>query len=178
MRPASALGRGRDIKRLLRAATLITLFLLWYAGNITFNIYNKQLLRSFAHPVAVSTLYMGVGGLLGWLSWRVGAVAQPAFTRAQLVACIPLAVCHALTNTLMLTSLNAVAVSLSHTIRARARALRRDGARDAGTRARRAIAGGAAPIGTRRGWWAARARVVRLRKPRKGGTAARAACVR
>ena len=62
---------------------------------------------------------MGVGGVLGWLSWRAGLVKQPDFTREQLVACIPLALFHAFTNTLMLTSLSKVAVSLSHTIRVR-----------------------------------------------------------
>ena len=141
----SALTAGRDSKRLLKSATLVTLFLLWYAGNITFNIYNKQLLRAFAHPVAVSTLYMGVGGLLGWLSWRTGLVAQPAFTRAQLVACIPLGVCHALTNTLMLTSLNAVAVSLSHTIRVRPGAPQRSASARAPRSRRRCSAAGLGP---------------------------------
>jgi solute carrier family 35 protein E1 len=116
----SALSAGRDVKRLVKNAFLVLSFLLWYGGNISFNIYNKQLLRSFAHPATVSTLYLGVGAVLGWLSWRLGLVRQPAFSRAQLVACLPLAVCHALTNTLMLTSLHAVAVSLSHTIRVRA----------------------------------------------------------
>lgn len=72
--------------------------------------------------MAVSTLYMGVGAALGWLTWQLGFVRRPRFSRAQLIACLPLALCHAGTNTLMLTSLNAVAVSLSHTIRARAAA--------------------------------------------------------
>lgn len=48
-----------------------------------FNLENKRLLRLFAHPVAVSTLYMFVGGVLGWLSWRLGVVRQPAFSRVQ-----------------------------------------------------------------------------------------------
>ncbi len=131
-RPPSALERGRDIKRALRVLLLVSLFGVWYAGNITFNIYNKQLLRAFSLPVAVSCLYMAVGGALGWLSWRLGLVQQPAFTRAQLMACVPLAVCHALTNTCMLTSLNAVAVSLSHTIRVRPRPATRDADAQAG----------------------------------------------
>jgi Triose-phosphate Transporter family len=118
-RPVSALTAGRNVKRLVKNAFLVLSFLLWYGGNISFNIYNKQLLRAFSHPAAVSTLYMGVGAILGWLSWRLGLVRQPSFSKAQLVACVPLAVCHALTNTLMLTSLHAVAVSLSHTIRVR-----------------------------------------------------------
>ena len=43
---------------------------------------------------------------------------QPEFTRDQLLACVPLALFHAFTNTLMLTSLSKIAVSLTHTIRA------------------------------------------------------------
>lgn len=81
-------------------------------------MYNKQLLKVFNHPVAVSTLYLGVGGFLGWLSWAFGWVKRPELSREQLLACLPLALCHAATNTFMLTSLAKVAVSLSHTIRA------------------------------------------------------------
>ena len=43
---------------------------------------------------------------------------QPTFSKAQLLACLPLSLFHAFTNTLMLTSLAKIAVSLSHTIRA------------------------------------------------------------
>ena len=151
----SALSAGRDVKRMVKHAFLVLSFLLWYGGNISFNIYNKQMLRTFAHPASVSTLYLGVGAVLGWLSWRLGLVRQPAFSRAQLVACLPLAVCHALTNTLMLTSLHAVAVSLSHTIRVRPRGAQagqpvgqalagRGGAQD---RAPRPAVGPPAPLG-------------------------------
>ena len=76
-------------------------------------------------------VYMGIGGLLGLLTWQVGAVKRPAFSAEQLRACVPLALFHAFTNTLMLTSLAKMAVSLSHTIRARARSAR-SGARAGG----------------------------------------------
>lgn len=55
--PASAgeapAEQGPDIKWLLSKATLAALFLVWYAGNIGFNIYNKQLLKVVPLPVLV-----------------------------------------------------------------------------------------------------------------------------
>eukprot|EP00958_Prasinococcus_capsulatus_P017872 scaffold2045_cov404-Prasinococcus_capsulatus_cf.AAC.65 len=129
-------------------ATILTgmLFLMWYAGNIGFNIYNKQLLRVLHYPVTVSAFFMGMGAVLGGLTWLSGAVKKPRvghhhdttrddvavlignrvyvgsllhqMTPKLLLACQPLAFFHAFTNTLMLTSLAKVAVSLTHTIRA------------------------------------------------------------
>ena len=106
-------GEAAAQRRLLRSRLAAD------AALPSFNLYNKSLLRAFNNPVTVSALYMGVGGLLGLATWGVGLVKRPELTREQLLACVPLAVCHALTNTFMLTSLSKVAVSLSHTIRVR-----------------------------------------------------------
>lgn len=50
---AQPVENGRDMKWFLSKALLASLFLVWYAGNISFNIYNKQLLKVVPLPVLV-----------------------------------------------------------------------------------------------------------------------------
>lgn len=91
----------------------------WYLANIYFNIYNKQLLKVFPHPLTVTNVQFFIGSCLSLLFWAVGAVPKPpALSRAALAGIWPLAVIHVLGNVLTNVSLGAVAVSFTHTVKA------------------------------------------------------------
>lgn len=94
------------------------LFGLWYLANIYFNIYNKQVLKSFGNPLTCTTLQFAVGGVIACLSWLTGVVKRPTITGDMIVSIAPLALVHTLGNLLTNVSLGAVAVSFTHTIKA------------------------------------------------------------
>lgn len=102
------------------ADTLVlgALFGLWYLANIYFNIYNKQVLKAFAHPFTVTAIQFAVGGVLALSSWALGIVKRPVLTKSTIASILPLALVHTLGNLLTNVSLGAVAVSFTHTIKA------------------------------------------------------------
>jgi solute carrier family 35 protein E1 len=108
-------GRGKDAAR---AAGLLALFACWYGFNIVFNIYNKQILKSFPYPVTVTFIELGVGSALIAAMWASGAKKAPTLNREMLKPIIPLAVIHTVGNLLTNVSLGKVAVSFTHTIKA------------------------------------------------------------
>jgi len=69
-------------------------------------------------PFFCTSVYLGVCGLAGVVAWTTGLVKKPKVTKEQLVAFIPLAICHLLSNILMMVSLGNVPVSFTHTIKA------------------------------------------------------------
>ena len=45
----------------MQVLMLLGLFACWYGFNIVFNIYNKQILKTFPYPVTVTLIELGVG---------------------------------------------------------------------------------------------------------------------
>ncbi|KAG8378865.1 hypothetical protein BUALT_Bualt07G0029100 [Buddleja alternifolia] len=95
-----------------------TLFGLWYLFNIYFNIYNKQVLKVFPHPMTVTLVQFAVGTVLVNLMWTLNLYKRPKISGGQLVAILPLAVVHTLGNLFTNMSLGKVSVSFTHTIKA------------------------------------------------------------
>jgi len=94
------------------------LFGAWYAFNIYFNIYNKQVLKAFPYPMTCTTMQFLVGSALAGLMWLLRLHPAPVLTRKGVMSVLPLAVVHTLGNLLTNLSLGAVAVSFTHTIKA------------------------------------------------------------
>jgi solute carrier family 35 protein E1 len=125
VRAASDSGAG-DVKAdakegagsLLKTLQLGSLFGLWYLFNIYFNIYNKQVLKVFPHPITITTVQFAVGAVLSIFMWTVGIIKKPKISTSQLVAILPLAVVHTMGNLFTNMSLGKVAVSFTHTIKA------------------------------------------------------------
>ncbi|GLI68197.1 hypothetical protein VaNZ11_012541 [Volvox africanus] len=95
-----------------------SMFAGWYAANIAFNLYNKQVLKLFAYPVTVTEVQFLVGSVITLASWATGVLKAPKITAATIRNVLPLAVVHTLGNLLTNMSLGAVAVSFTHTIKA------------------------------------------------------------
>ena len=119
-KPAERVGgelraRGKDAVQVLM---LLALFGCWYGFNIVFNIYNKQILKSFPYPVTVTLIELGIGSALIAAMWASGAKKPPSLTKDMLKPIVPLAVIHAVGNLLTNVSLGKVAVSFTHTIKA------------------------------------------------------------
>ena len=104
-----------------KTALLGVLFGGWYAFNIVFNIYNKQVLKAFPYPWHC-TMFQFMGGcVLIALMWGLNLVERPkkeVFSTENLKMVLPLAMIHTVGNLLTNISLGKVAVSFTHTIKA------------------------------------------------------------
>ncbi|GAB5366245.1 hypothetical protein AAMO2058_001127900 [Amorphochlora amoebiformis] len=97
---------------------LIMMFLLWYFFNIYFNIYNKLVLKAYSIPLSLTLMQFAVGvGIVG-ATWATGAHPLYRCNKHELASIAPLAFLHVLGNLFTNLSLNAVAVSFTHTIKA------------------------------------------------------------
>jgi len=101
-----------------KTALLGALFAAWYAFNIWFNIFNKQVLQVFPYSLSCTTLQFAVGSALASLMWLFKLHPAPKVDKALIKAVLPLAAVHTLGNLLTNVSLGAVAVSFTHTIKA------------------------------------------------------------
>mmetsp|Transcript_26547 Transcript_26547/g.36664 ORF Transcript_26547/g.36664 Transcript_26547/m.36664 type:complete len:406 (-) Transcript_26547:129-1346(-) len=90
----------------------------WYAFNIYFNIYNKQVLKVFPYPWTCTLCQFAGGILICSLMWLTKLHPVPKVSKKQLIAILPLAAVHTLGNLLTNVSLGKVAVSFTHTIKA------------------------------------------------------------
>jgi len=97
---------------------LTALFALWYATNIYFNLWNKQLLKMYQFPMTGTAVHFAIGSAMSLAMWLLRIKAPPKVDKDVLVCVIPLAAIHALGNVLTNLSLSAVAVSFTHTIKA------------------------------------------------------------
>jgi len=115
---AASFEISQEVKK---TALLGVLFGGWYAFNIVFNIYNKQVLKAFPYPWHC-TMFQFVGGcVLIALMWGLNLVERPkkeVFSTENLKMVLPLAMIHTLGNLLTNISLGKVAVSFTHTIKA------------------------------------------------------------
>lgn len=97
---------------------LVLLFALWYFFNIYFNIYNKMVLKAMSVPFSMTLLQFFIGSLIAGGIWATGVHPFYRLSRKEAIKLIPLAALHTLGNLFTNLSLNAVAVSFTHTIKA------------------------------------------------------------
>eukprot|EP00959_Pyramimonas_sp_CCMP1952_P055441 1158888-Pyramimonas_sp.AAC.1 len=67
------------------------LFAGWYAFNIYFNIYNKQILTVFPYPYTNTNFQFLSGMVICAIGWATGLIARPKTNAKQLMAILPLA---------------------------------------------------------------------------------------
>jgi len=95
------------------------LFCGWYAFNIVFNIYNKQVLKAYPFPMTATLCQFAVGVLFVAILWGTGLHKMPKnLSKKTLITIAPLALVHTIGNLLTNVSLGKVAVSFTHTIKA------------------------------------------------------------
>lgn len=111
-------GAETNADSVARDVQLGGMFCLWYALNVYFNIYNKQVLKVYPFPSTITAFQFGCGSLLVLLMWGFNLHPKPKITRSQFAAILPLAIAHAMGNLLTNVSLGKVAVSFTHTIKA------------------------------------------------------------
>jgi len=96
-----------------------SLFGLWYALNIGYNIYNKKVLNlvpSLTYTVAFLQLFIGLAYVIP--VWLLGVRKAPVLNNEELQNLIPVAVLHTLTHLGAVVSLGAGAVSFTHIVKA------------------------------------------------------------
>ena len=91
---SKSLEMSSDLKK---TALLGVLFAGWYAFNIVFNIYNKQVLKAFPYPLHC-TMFQFLGGcVLIAFMWGSNLVERPekeVFSTENLKMVLPLAMIH------------------------------------------------------------------------------------
>ncbi|GAX82853.1 hypothetical protein CEUSTIGMA_g10279.t1, partial [Chlamydomonas eustigma] len=97
---------------------LTLLFSAWYATNIMFNIFNKELFSVFKYPLTTTLIQFMIGSCISFIFWGTGFVKRPQFQLGFVKNVFPLAMIHVLGNVLTNISLGLVAVSFTHTVKA------------------------------------------------------------
>lgn len=82
--PAEESKEGAAGKQLV----LVGLFVIWYASNIAFNIWNKQLLKLYPFPMTGTYIQLGIGSVLAILMWTFRLKAPPK-ARRNMKSCQP-----------------------------------------------------------------------------------------
>mmetsp|Transcript_35422 Transcript_35422/g.49173 ORF Transcript_35422/g.49173 Transcript_35422/m.49173 type:complete len:536 (-) Transcript_35422:291-1898(-) len=96
---------------------LVGLLAVWYASNIFFNLYNKQVLQVFPHPTTCTLLHLLTATVLMGAMWAARLKKTPAFNKRLVDSVTPLSVMHLAGFLTTNMSLGAVNVSLTHTIK-------------------------------------------------------------
>ena len=109
---AAAPGDKGDNKR------LIFYFVLWYAFNIIFNIFNKSTLNIFPYPWFVSTLQLAAGAAYVCALWILRLQPLPKVPKAFWLAIIPVAFFHTVGHVSACVSFSKMSVSFTHVIKA------------------------------------------------------------
>lgn len=119
---SAAIPEGLDdvssSKDRIRLLQLGSMFAIWYMLNIYFNIFNKQVLKVFPHPVTLTAFQFGCGTFLVLLMWTLNLHPKPKINKSQFTAIFLLGLGHTLGNLLTNISIGKVAVSFTHTIKA------------------------------------------------------------
>ena len=103
---------------LKRRVLLGSLFSLWYALNIVFNVANKRALLAVPSSIWMTTCHFAIGSGIALLMWTTGAHPRPHINSKTLRSLLPLATVHTAGNLLTNVSLGKVAVSFTHTVKA------------------------------------------------------------
>lgn len=108
-----------ESKGLAHTIKIGSLFGLWYALNIGYNIYNKKVLNAvpqLTYILAWLQLAMGLFYVLPL--WGLGIRKAPVLNSEEIKSLIPIAVLHSLTHLGAVVSLGAGAVSFTHIVKA------------------------------------------------------------
>ena len=106
-------------KGLAHTIKIGSLFGLWYALNIGYNIYNKKVLNTvpqLTYMLAWLQLAMGLFYVLPL--WGLGLRKAPVLNGEEIKSLLPIAVLHSLTHLGAVVSLGAGAVSFTHIVKA------------------------------------------------------------
>ncbi|CAG9466840.1 unnamed protein product [Pedinophyceae sp. YPF-701] len=114
LQPRSLAGLAKD---LLGACFLAGLFGAWYAANIYFNIFNKQMLNAYPHPAIATAIHLAVGSIIMSALWATRLKRPIILTKRVISIVLPLSVLHMAGFLTTNLSLGSVAVSLTHTIK-------------------------------------------------------------
>ncbi|GMH81608.1 hypothetical protein TrST_g8913 [Triparma strigata] len=111
-------GSSLSYTSLLEPATTVSLFLLWYALNVMYNIINKRVLNRLPHPISISTVQLLTGSMyyLATLLIR-GKPKFPCPVHAPAKAIYASAFGHMAGQTATVISLEAGAVSFTHIVK-------------------------------------------------------------
>eukprot|EP01035_Chromulina_nebulosa_P026336 gene26336-34453_t len=104
---------------LIKKLKIGSLFGLWYALNIGYNIYNKKVLNAIpelTYTVALLQLFLGL--FYVFPVWIFGLRKAPVLNKEEIANLIPVAVLHTLTHIGAVVSLGAGAVSFTHIVKA------------------------------------------------------------
>lgn len=100
------------------AAVVGSLFGLWYAFNIVFNLMNKQVLNAWNKPLALSTVQLGIGCVMVLVQWTLGLAKRPNISPKLLKALFLPTVAHLIGHVSTCVSFSYVAVSFAHIVKA------------------------------------------------------------
>ena len=96
-----------------------SLFGLWYALNIGYNIYNKKVLTAVPQLTYIlAWLQLAMGLFYVIPLWGLGLRKAPILNSEEIKSLIPIAVLHSLTHLGAVVSLGAGAVSFTHIVKA------------------------------------------------------------
>lgn len=105
-----------DLARKLKIGSL---FGLWYALNIGYNIYNKKVLNAVPQlTYTVAFLQLALGLFYVFPVWALKIRKQPILNNEEIKTLFPVAVLHTLTHLGAVVSLGAGAVSFTHIVKA------------------------------------------------------------
>lgn len=108
-----------DKKSLSDTLKVGSLFGLWYALNIGYNVYNKKVLNMVPSLVyIVAWLQLALGLFYVIPLWGLGLRKAPVLNKEELKSLLPIAVLHSLTHLGAVVSLSAGAVSFTHIVKA------------------------------------------------------------
>ncbi|KAK3249390.1 hypothetical protein CYMTET_41177 [Cymbomonas tetramitiformis] len=96
---------------------LVALLGCWYAANIYFNIYNKQVLSVFPLATTCTSIHLATASILMLSLWLLRIKKAPQFDAKTVKEVAPLSSLHLMGFLLTNMSLGAVNVSLTHTIK-------------------------------------------------------------
>lgn len=102
----------------VKTAKLGTLFFLWYALNIAYNITNKKVLNAVSLPWMQSTLSLWMGVPLVLLMWLTGVRKAPKLSKAEIGKMAPIAAMHAVGHLAAVISFAWGAVSFTQIVKA------------------------------------------------------------
>lgn len=107
----------KTVNRLRPLIETVILLAVWYASNIFYNIYNKQVLQVFPYATTCTCIHIVVAIAMVSMLWVLRIKPVPAFTERSALRVLPLSLLHLAGFLTTNMSLGAVNVSLTHTIK-------------------------------------------------------------
>ena len=115
----AAVAVKEESKGLAHTIKIGSLFGLWYALNIGYNIYNKKVLNMVPQLTYIlAWLQLALGLFYVLPLWGSGLRKAPVLNTEEVKSLLPIAVLHSLTHLGAVVSLGAGAVSFTHIVKA------------------------------------------------------------